>query len=72
MNKLKPYTACLTVSFDIDFEVMAGNEALAEKKIENLIEIIEDRATLDCRIAPVYDINVHRIDATLDSIVDYN
>lgn len=72
MNKPKPYTACLTVSFDIDFEVMADNEAIAEKKIENLIEIIEDRATLDCRIAKVYDINVSDIDVKLNSIVDYN
>lgn len=68
----KPYTACLTVSFDIDFEVMAGSEAIAEKKIENLIEIIEDRATLDCRIAEVYDVHVSHTDAILNSIIDYN
>lgn len=72
MENLKPYTANVKVTFDIDFEVMAGNAEQAETKLKQLLEIIERESTIDCHLASEYDIHVSETGVTLVSIVDFN
>lgn len=72
MENLKPYTANVKVTFDIDFEVMAGNAEQAQTKVKQLLEIIERESTIDCHLASEYDIHVSETGVTLVSIVDFN
>lgn len=72
MENLKPYTANVKVTFDIDFEVMAGSAEQAEIKVKQLLEIIERESTMDCHLASEYDVHVSETGVTLVSIVDFN
>lgn len=62
----------MKVTFDIDFEVMAGNAEQAQTKVKQLLEIIERESTIDCHLASEYDIHVSETGVTLVSIVDFN
>lgn len=72
LENLKPYTTNVKVTFDIDFEVMAGNAEQAQTKVKQLLEIIERESTIDCHLASEYDIHVSETGVTLVSIVDFN
>ena len=47
---------------------MATSEAQARVKIENLLEIMRNEATVDCHIHPNYDVFVDEVDAELNEI----
>lgn len=68
MRKLKPYTAGITVAFDIDFDVMAISEEHAREKIENLLELINWQATIDCGLPCEYDVHVNGTNAKLNAM----
>lgn len=67
-ERIKQFEASVNVSFDVSFQVMANNEAQALTKIENLLEIIRNEATVDCHIHPSYDMYVDEVEAKLNQI----
>lgn len=67
-ERIKSFEASVKVSFDVSFQVLANNEAQARTKIENLLEIIRDEATVDCHIHPSYDVYVDDCNAELNQL----
>lgn len=67
-ERIKPFEASVNVSFDVSFTVMATSEEQAMVKIENLLEIMRDEATVDCHIHPSYDVYVDDTEATLNHL----
>lgn len=63
---IKQFEASVNVSFDISFTVLATNEAQAITKIENLLEIMRNEATVDCHIHPSYDVYIDDVKATMN------
>jgi len=47
---------------------MATNEAQARTKIENLLEIMRDEATVDCHIHHSYDVFIDDVEAELNQL----
>ena len=48
--------------------MLANNEAQALTKVENLLEIIRNEATVDCHIHPSYDVYVDEVEAKLNHL----
>ena len=48
---------------------MATSEAQAKTKIENLLEIMRNEATVDCHIHKNYDVNIDDTEATLNKCI---
>lgn len=67
-ERIKQFEASVNVSFDVSFIVLANNEAQAKTKIENLLEIMRDEATVDCHIHPSYDVYVDEVEARLNHL----
>ena len=67
-ERIKPFEASVNVSFDVSFTVMATSEEQAMVKIENLLEIMRDEATVDCHIHPSYDVYVDEVEARLNHL----
>lgn len=67
-ERVKEFDVSVKVSFDVSFQVLANNEAQARIKIENLLEIMRNEATVDCHIHPNYDVFVDEVDAKLNQI----
>lgn len=67
-ERIKQFEASVNVSFDVSFQMLANNEAQARIKIENLLEIMRDEATVDCHIHPSYDVYVDEVEARLNHI----
>ena len=67
-ERIKSFEASVKVSFDISFQVLANNEAQARTKIDNLLEIMLDEATVDCHIHPSYDVYVDDCKAELNQL----
>lgn len=65
---VKEFDVSVNVSFNVSFQVLANNEAQARVKIENLLEIMRNEATVDCHIHPNYDVFVDEVDAELNQI----
>ena len=65
---MKEFDVSVNVSFNVSFQVMATSEAQARTKIENLLEIMRNEATVDCHIHPNYDVYVDEVDAELNQI----
>lgn len=65
---MKEFDVSVNVSFNVGFQVMANNEAQARVKIENLLEIMRNEATVDCHIHKNYDVFVDEVDAELNQI----
>ena len=65
-ERIKSFEASVKVSFDVSFQVLANNEAQARTKIENLLEIMRDEATVDCHIHPSYDVYIDDVKATMN------
>lgn len=67
-ERVKEFDVSVNVNFNVSFQVMANNEAQARTKIENLLEIMRNEATVDCHIHPNYDVFVDEVDAELNQI----
>lgn len=67
-ERVKEFDVSVNVSFNVSFQVLATNEAQARTKIENLLEIMRNEATVDCHIHKNYDVFVDEVDAELNQI----
>ena len=67
-ERVKEFDVSVNVSFNVSFQVLANNEAQARVKIENLLEIMRNEATVDCHIHPSYDVYVDDTEASLGQI----
>ena len=70
-ERIKEFETSVNVSFNVSFTVLATNEAQARTKIENLLEIMRNEATVDCHIHPSYDVFVDDCDAELNGMYYY-
>ena len=64
--RIKQFEASVNVSFNVSFTVLATSEEQARVKIDNLLEIMHDEATVDCHIHPSYDVYVDECEAKLN------
>lgn len=67
-QKPKEFEVSCKVSFDVSFTVLATSEEQARVKIDNLLEIMRDEATVDCHIHPSYDVYVDEVEARLNHL----
>ena len=65
---MKEFDVSVNVSFNVSFQILANNEAQALTKIENLLEIMRNEATVDCHIHPSYDVYVDEVEAKLNQL----
>lgn len=65
-ERAKEFDVSVNVNFNVSFQVLANNEAQALTKIENLLEIMRNEATVDCHIHPSYDVYVDECEAKLN------
>lgn len=65
-QKTKEFEVSCKVSFDVSFTVLATSEEQARVKIDNLLEIMRDEATVDCHIHPSYDVDIDNVKATMN------
>ena len=70
-QKPKEFEVSCNVSFNVSFTVLATSEAQARTKIENLLEIMGNEATIDCHIHPNYDVYVDDVEATMNGMYYY-
>ena len=70
-ERVKEFDVSVKVSFDVSFQVMATSEAQARTKIENLLEIMRNEATVDCHIHPSYDVYIDDTEASLNGMYYY-
>lgn len=67
-ERAKEFDVSVNVNFNVSFQMMANNEEQALTKIENLLEIMREEATVDCHIHPSYDVYVDEVDAKLNQL----
>lgn len=67
-ERIKEFETSVTVSFNVNFTVLATNEAQARTKIKHLLEIMRNEATVDCHIHKDYDVFVDGCDAELNGL----
>lgn len=67
-ERVKEFDVSVNISFKVSFQVMATSGAQARVKIENLLEIMRNEATVDCHIHPNYDVFVDEVEAELNQI----
>lgn len=67
-ERVKEFDVSVNVSFNVSFQVLATSEAQARTKIENLLEIMRNEATVDCHIHPNYDVFVDEVKAELNQL----
>lgn len=67
-ERIKEFETSVNVSFNVSFTVMATNEAQARTKIDNLLEIMRDEATVDCHIHPSYDVFIDDVEVELNQL----
>lgn len=67
-ERVKEFDVSVNVSFNVSFQVLANNEAQARTKIENLLEIMRNEATVDCHIHKNYDVFVDEVEAELNQL----
>lgn len=65
-QKPKEFEVSCNVSFDVSFTVLATSEEQARVKIDNLLEIMRDEATVDCHIHKDYDVYIDDVKATMN------
>lgn len=70
-QKPKEFEVSCKVSFDVSFTMLATSEEQARVKIENLLEIMRDEATVDCHIHPSYDVSVDECNVEANYISEY-
>ena len=59
------------VSFNVSFTVLATSEEQAMVKIDNLVEIMRNEATVDCHIHKDYDVYIEDVEAELNGLYYY-
>lgn len=67
-ERIKQFEASVNVSFDVSFTVLATSEEQARVKIDNLLEIMRDEATVDCHIHPSHDVYIDDVKATMNGM----
>ena len=67
-ERIKEFETSVNVSFNVSFTVLATNEAQARVKIDNLLEIMRNEATVDCHIHPNYDVYIDDTEASLNGM----
>ena len=67
-ERVKEFDVSVNVSFNVSFQALANNEAQARTKIENLLEIMRNEATVDCHIHPSYDVFIDDVEAELNQL----
>lgn len=67
-ERVKEFDVSVNVSFNVSFQVLATSEERARVKIDNLLEIMRDEATVDCHINPSYDVNVDEVETRLNHL----
>lgn len=67
-ERIKPFEVSVNVNFNVSFQMLANNEAQALTKVENLLEIMRNEATVDCHIHPSYDVYVDEVETRLNHI----
>lgn len=67
-ERAKEFDVSVNVNFDVSFQMLANNEAQALTKIENLLEIMRNEATVDCHIHKNYDVYVDEVEAKLNHL----
>ena len=65
-ESVKEFDVSVNVNFNVSFQMLANNEAQALTKIENLLEIMRNEATVDCHIHKDYDVYIDEVDAKLN------
>lgn len=70
-ERVKEFDVSVNVSFNVSFQVLANNEAQARVKIDNLLEIMRNEATVDCHIHPSYDVYIDDTEASLNGMYYY-
>lgn len=70
-ERIKEFETSVNVSFNVNFTVLATNEAQARIKIENLLEIMRNEATVDCHIHKDYDVYIEDTEASLNGMYYY-
>nr|DAF51860.1 MAG TPA: hypothetical protein [Podoviridae sp. ctf5T2] len=70
-ERIKEFETSVNVSFNVSFTVLATNEAQARTKIENLLEIMRNEATVDCHIHKDYDVYIEDTEASLNGMYYY-
>lgn len=64
----KEFDVSVNVNFNVSFQMLATSEEQALTKIENLLEIMRNEATVDCHIHPSYDVYVDEVEARLNHL----
>lgn len=67
-ERVKEFDVSVNISFKVSLQVMATSEAQARTKIDNLLEIMRNEATVDCHIHPSYDVFVGDCEAELNQL----
>lgn len=67
-QQIKAFDVSVNLDFNVSFQVMAINEAQARIKIENLLEIMRDWATVDCHINPNYSAQTDEVEVKLNQL----
>ena len=67
-ERVKEFDVSVKISFNVSFQVMATSEEQARVKIDNLLEIMRNEATVDCHIHPNYDVFVDEVEAELNQL----
>ena len=70
-QKPKEFEVSCNVSFNVSFTVLATSEEHARVKLDNLLEIMRNEATIDCHIHKDYDVYIEDIEASLTGIYYY-
>lgn len=70
-ERIKEFETSVNVSFNVSFTVLATNEEQARTKIENLLEIMRNEATVDCHIHKDYDVYIDDTEASLNGMYYY-
>lgn len=70
-ERAKEFDVSVNVNFNVSFQMLATSEAQALTKIENLLEVMRNEATVDCHIHPSYDVSVDECNVEPNYISEY-
>lgn len=70
-ERAKEFDVSVNVNFNVSFQMLATSEAQALTKIENLLEVMRNEATVDCHIHPSYDVSVDECNVETNYISEY-
>ena len=70
-ERIKEFETSVNVSFNVSFTLLATSEEQAGVKIDNLLEIMRDEATVDCHIHEDYDVYIDDTEVSLNGMYYY-